>query len=116
MILTLPWPPTTNNAYATVNGRRVKTRTARQYALEAEHATRLAYPRPPFTRTDRLAITIDLYPPDRRAFDIANREKLLIDAIAPALGFNDNQIDQLLIRRNPPTQLPHASISIHAVR
>ena len=116
MILTLPWPPTTNNAYATVNGRRVKTRAARTYALEAERTARAAHPHPPFTRADRLHVTIDLYPPDRRAFDIANREKLLIDAIAPALGFNDNQIDQLLIRRNPPTQLPHASISIHAVR
>lgn len=116
MILTLPWPPTTNNAYATVNGRRVKTRAARTYALEAERTARAAHPHPPFTRTDRLHVTINLHPPDRRPFDIANREKLLIDAISPALGFNDNQIDQLHIHRNPPTQPPHATITIHEIR
>jgi crossover junction endodeoxyribonuclease RusA len=116
MTLTLPWPPTTNNAYATVNGRRVKTRAARTYAQEAAAITQAAHSRPPFTHTDRLAVTINLHPPDRRPYDIANREKILIDAIAPTLGFNDNQIDQLHIYRNPPTQPPHATITIHAIR
>ena len=35
MRLELPFPPSTNTAYATVRGRRVKTKRAREYADEA---------------------------------------------------------------------------------
>lgn len=102
--LTLPWPPTSNHAYATARtsagvSRRVKSSNARNYANVAFILTKRVHPRPIFTTTDRIAVTLLLYPPDARRFDIANREKILIDAIAPALGFDDSQIDRITIER-----------------
>lgn len=110
--ITYPWPPTTNNAYTNVKNRRVKSRIAREYTQLATQITQLKHPKPPFTPTDRLTITIDLHPPDARKFDIANREKVLIDAIAPILGFNDSQIDKLIITRQPPANQPHQATAI----
>jgi crossover junction endodeoxyribonuclease RusA len=105
--LTLPWPPTSNHAYATVTNRgvsrRVKSSSARNYAALANLLTQRVHPLPIFTPTDRIEVTLTLYPPDNRRFDIANREKVLIDSIAATLGFNDNQIDRITIERQHPT-------------
>ena len=102
--LTLPWPPTSNHAYATVRtktgtSRRAKSQAARNYALLAQVLTKRGHPTPIFTATDRIAVTLLLHPPDARRFDIANREKILIDAISPVLGFDDSQIDRITIQR-----------------
>lgn len=109
--LTLPWPPTSNHAYATVRtqtgtSRRAKSQAARNYALLAQVLTKRVHPTPIFTAVDRIAVTLLLHPPDARRFDIANREKILIDAISPVLGFDDSQIDRITIQR--------ASISLDA--
>ena len=37
MTFSLPFPPSSNNAYAVRNGRKVKTSTARAYAAEVGH-------------------------------------------------------------------------------
>ena len=102
--LTLPWPPTSNHAYATVRtktgtSRRAKSQAARNYALLAQVLTKRGHPTPIFTATDRIAVTLLLHPPDARRFDIANREKILIDAISRVLGFDDSQIDRICITR-----------------
>jgi Holliday junction resolvase RusA-like endonuclease len=105
--ITLPWPPTSNHAYATVRSgishRRVKSANARNYAAVAGIITRRLHPTPPFTVTDRIRVHLVLHPPDGRRFDIANREKILIDAIAGILGFDDNQIDFIAIERQHVT-------------
>ena len=101
--LTLPWPPTSNHAYATVTtkgaSRRVKSAAARNYALVAAILTKRVHPLPIFTSRDRLDVSITLHPPDARRFDIANREKILIDAISRVVGFDDSQIDRICITR-----------------
>lgn len=101
--LELPFPPTTNHAYATVTtrggARRVKSAAARNYALVAQVLTKRVHPFPIFTIRDRIAITIALHPPDARRFDIANREKILVDAISSVLGFDDSQVDRITIER-----------------
>lgn len=101
--LTLPWPPTSNHAYATVTtrggSRRVKSAAARNYALVAQVFTKRVHPFPIFTSRDRISISLTLHPPDARRFDIANREKILVDAISPVLGFDDSQVDRITIQR-----------------
>lgn len=98
MTLTLPWPPSTNTAYANVRGRRVKTKRAREYAAQVTAVclnTCIVLP------TGRLAVRIEAYPPDRRKRDLANLEKLAIDAVFNYLGLDDSLIDDLhLIRRD----------------
>lgn len=103
MTLTLPFPPSTNNAYSTVRGRRVKTASAREYATEV--AWRVAdemrvdpdgeWP----TRADRLAVTLTAHAPDARRRDLANLEKLVLDAVCKQLGVDDSQIDRLTLQR-----------------
>jgi Holliday junction resolvase RusA-like endonuclease len=107
--LTLPWPPTSNHAYATVRSstgtsRRIKSQNAKNYALVAQILTKRTHPTPIFTMSDRIAVTLVLHPPDHRRFDIANREKILIDAVSPVLGFNDSQIDFITIERRYAVQ------------
>jgi len=109
MTLDLPWPPTSNTAYATVNGRRVKSRAARDYAnlaatTVAEYQRSHEQPPETFTKTDRLLVRITAFPPDRRRRDLANIEKIATDAICAALHVDDSQIDALCIHRAEPTQ------------
>lgn len=103
MTFVLPWPPTTNHLYTVARGRKIKTQRARDYAYEVgievvRHLKANPLWRLP-TSTDRLKVTLDMYPPDRRRFDVANKEKALVDAVAYALGFDDSQIDELTLRR-----------------
>jgi crossover junction endodeoxyribonuclease RusA len=101
--VTLPYPPSTNHAYAVRNGRKVKSATARAYAHEvgwrvADHVRSGEQPPEDYSAA-RLAVTIDVHPPDRRRRDLANVEKLCVDAVAHQLGFDDSQIDALTLRR-----------------
>lgn len=105
--LDLPWPPSTNTAYANVRGRRVKTKRAREYASSVswivrrdDHATDWRI-RAGNGWAPRLAVRIDAHPPDRRRRDLANTEKLAIDAIFDYLQLDDSLIDDLhLVRRD----------------
>jgi len=99
--LTLPFPPSTNTAYANVRGRRVKTKKAREYSdlvlgeCYRQRAYETAWPDAP-----RLAVRIHVYPPDRRKRDLANLEKLAVDAVFKHLGLDDSLIDDLhLVRK-----------------
>lgn len=50
--------------------------------------------------TDRLAVDIELYPPDRRKIDIDNRIKALLDVMEHAGVYeDDSQIDKLTVVR-----------------
>ena len=103
MTLTLPFPPTTNHAYTVARGRKIKTLQARHYAHEVHY--RVAdmirvdpdswYP----TKSDRLYVVLTAHAPDNRKRDLANMEKLALDALFSALGVDDSQIDQLTLVR-----------------
>lgn len=103
--ITLDLPPTTNNAYTNGrgHGRRVLTGDARAFkeaaALIARRAA--AHAGWQYQPGQRLAVSLRLHFPTNRRCDIANREKLPIDAIAEALGFDDSAIDDLHLQRGP---------------
>ena len=105
MTLTLPYPPSTNTAYAVVRGRKVKTMKARAYAHEVMWRVADEVRVDPDggwpTADDRLAFIITVYPPDARRRDLANTEKLATDAICAQLNIDDSQIDRLTLERAP---------------
>lgn len=104
LTVVLPYPPSTNTAYAVVRGRKVKTKAARQYATSVQQIlqtnTEARAFKKALPRTARLSVTYEVNPPDRRRRDIANVEKLVTDAAFKWFGIDDSQIDHLTLTRS----------------
>ena len=106
MTLTLPIPPTANHLHTVSRGRKIKSQAARAYAHEVGWlitdylvSHRQAWKPTP---NDRLRVDALIYPKDRRKFDIANREKALLDSVFACLDADDSQVDVLVLKRMPP--------------
>jgi crossover junction endodeoxyribonuclease RusA len=95
---TLPYPPTTNHAYTVSRGRKIKTMRARQYATHVGYIV-LAERVTLDLRGARLRVRIRVHAPDHRKRDLANVEKLAVDAVFAALDLDDSQIDCLTLVR-----------------
>lgn len=96
----LPYPPSVNHYYVhTANGVMLSTRGKRYRRDVVLLCNRY---RERCTKDMRLCVTINVYPPDKRARDLDNICKATLDALEHAKVFaNDSQIDMLtLIRRN----------------
>ena len=118
----LPLPPSINQQYATVNGRRVLSRDSRKYKQEVRKSIRRM--RAEGTISDRLvaalreghvALFIDFYfeTPHRR--DLDGGLKVTQDAICEALGVNDNRVvDVHLIKRIDPLR-PRIEVELEAI-
>jgi Holliday junction resolvase RusA-like endonuclease len=94
-----PLPPSTNNAYANVNGRRVKTKVATEFTervgdiVVAAKAVAGAIPAPPFS------LRLDVWFPDQGRRDISNTIKLLEDSLMRAIDQDDRHVHLLVVRR-----------------
>lgn len=100
MTITLPYPPSLNRYYRTVQGRilisaegRSYQHTVAGYVMEARTGAAMR---------GRLAVSIDVFPPDRRRRDLDNTAKCLLDSLTKAgVWADDEQIDALTLRRQP---------------
>lgn len=103
MTLELPWPPTLNHYWRAVPvpGKRIATnrisaggRLYRSALIESvDRQVGSATPRPMFSRDKRLAIIVELCPPDSmgcRDWDLPNREKALLDGLTHAGVWGDD--------------------------
>jgi crossover junction endodeoxyribonuclease RusA len=93
----LSWPPSVNNYYAVVRGRKILSKRGRDYKKQCKFE--LMVQRPLRGLRTRLEVAIDAYPPDNRKRDIDNLCKPVLDALQDYGMFNDAQIDDLRIRR-----------------
>jgi len=104
VILTLPWPPSLNRVYRAVNGRSILSGEARAYQARASRALPAGRVTAPLA--GRLTVWMTLHPPVKlgaRKWDIANREKLMIDCLThQRVWLDDSQIDCLVILRGEP--------------
>ena len=97
--LTLPWPPSANSYFRGGNGRRGYFIPAEVKAFRAAVAGIVLRERiKPLV--GRLAVEIRLSGPNRRAYDIDNRIKPTLDALAHAGCFVDDEaVDSLTVTR-----------------
>lgn len=98
--LHLPYPPSMNTYWRHVGARVLISAKGRAYrtAVHAEVLDQLR--RGPLRLPARLSVAILAYPPDRRARDLDNLPKAVLDALTHAgLWLDDAQIDRLLIQR-----------------
>ena len=113
----LPLPPSVNNQYSTVNGRRVLSPSARRWKklalrelsgiFDAAFSAR--------ARTGYLALFIDFYfeTPLRR--DLDGGLKIAQDAICEALQIDDRRVvDIHLVKRIDPLR-PHIAVEIEVL-
>lgn len=108
--LTLPLPPSVNNQYITVNGRRALSPEARRYKQSVQRTLRRLRDRGEIdeelcaaAQRGYLALFIDFFfeTPLRR--DLDGGLKIAQDAICVALGVNDNRVvDIHLVKRIDP--------------
>jgi Holliday junction resolvase RusA-like endonuclease len=117
--LSLPFPPSLNNAYPTIVTRagkvtRVKSSRAKQYFDDVKEQVGLWLnfhglrpPLPPY----RLALRV--YPPaDGRAHDLTNCFKLPEDALMAAIGGDDNDTVHVEADKLAPDGYPRIVVTL----
>lgn len=96
----LPWPASVNALYRAVNGQVRVSEAARSWkakAMAAMDSSRCFGVKWPLT--GRLGVLIEAYPPNKRARDLDNLIKVVLDAGNQSLWLDDAQIDDLRIVR-----------------
>jgi crossover junction endodeoxyribonuclease RusA len=92
----LPWPPSVNCYIRRGNNRSYMTKKGKEFRTEVEDSMDSIGPR----LIGRLAVSIELTPPDKRKRDIDNYIKAALDALQHAAVFSDDsQIDLLRVAR-----------------
>jgi len=99
--LELPYPPSINHYYLRTRNGVILGKKGRSYREEVtilcQHAKFM------FPKECKLAVAIELFPPDKRRRDIDNTLKALLDSMQHAnIYADDNQIDYLSIVRCEP--------------
>lgn len=99
--VTLPVPPSLNNAYKNVRRGRVLTAEAKDYKENAKNTiqARLNLTGFFFSDDDRFALTLKLYFSSNHRRDISNCAKLPEDALSEVLGFDDCRVDRMVVER-----------------
>lgn len=108
MIVTLPYPPSVNNLYATVRGRRVLSRAGRNYHETASLAAMRAgaiYIDGPVT------VTVDVYRP-RKAGDLDNTLKVVLDSLTGTCWHDDRQVEEIHARRFDDKHNPRVVVDV----
>jgi len=115
--ITLPLPPSINHQYATVRGRRVLASAGRRFkALVGQEiicllAQRRAGPRLENILQDHpLALEIRFYFVSALRRDIDGGLKITQDAVCEALGFNDNRIAEVILRKHVDRLAPRMEL------
>jgi len=120
----LPWPPSVNSywCYGVTYGGRVNMRLTtrgRDYKAKVRGALLAACADVALGGgfgDARLRVCLDLCAPDRRARDLDNHAKAILDALESAGVFeDDSQIDVLELRRGPIVRGGRVEVSIEAI-
>jgi crossover junction endodeoxyribonuclease RusA len=99
--LTIPYPPSINHLHRRVGVRTLLSKEGRRYysrVREIVASFGLS------TIQGRVALDVEVYPPDNRRRDLDNVTKAIGDSLVhSAVIEDDSQIDSLSVRRMPST-------------
>ena len=125
VVLTLPYPPSSNHLYATrADNRRHLSQSGRAFHRQVQQVVlstgaRMANDERararwcPWPMTGRLIASLYVYPPDRRRRDIENVSKIVWDALkGVGLYQDDSQIDELHIYRGAVREVACVEVRI----
>lgn len=116
--IVLPFPPSLNHAWRRVGAKTVLAKAQRDYRKAAVAAVAEAIPslreRVKLPLQQRLGVSIYLFPPNARKWDIDGKPKAVLDALTKAgVWIDDGQIDWMLVHRMSPDKLlPRAKVRI----
>ena len=109
-VFILPYPPTLNHLYATVNGRRVLSKAGRDYhdVVEREcfHLNRF--------NEGYVSVTVHAYRPQRRG-DLDGIFKVLLDSLTGVVWKDDSQVVELHAFRHEDKNHPRVTVTVEEV-
>ena len=120
LTLVLPLPPSINHQYATVQGRRILSRTGREFKrLVAEAIENLLDQHPLFDvallQRHYLALTITFYFVSALRRDLDGGLKIAQDALCEALGINDNLVVEIHLSKRVDRHSPRIEVHLTAL-
>jgi crossover junction endodeoxyribonuclease RusA len=120
--LTLPLPPSINEQYATVDGRRVSSMAARLFKrqvrdalLSLERQETLDDELRNTLRQSYLALFLDFYFATPLKRDLDGGLKITQDALCEGLGLNDNRVVDIHLVKHIDPLHPHLYVELEAI-
>ncbi len=117
--MTLPIPPSINQHYATVNGRRLLSSAGRAYKAEVSRQVWLALSQSPVRmslkerlQSGSLAFSVRFFFATALRRDLDSGLKITQDAICEGLGLNDNRIVETHLYKHVDKQHPRIEVSL----
>jgi crossover junction endodeoxyribonuclease RusA len=111
--LELEYPPTINHQFSFRQGRPVLSKDARAYRQTVRRQLMLAKVKP---MMGKIAVQIELFPPDARRRDCDNVQKPILDALQQAGAFwDDSQVVWLLTIKSEPVSGGKAIVTISEI-
>lgn len=121
IFLVIPFPPSVNHLYEPrkKNGKTVISKTAKAKAYEGECWYTLGqqgyYPHMMDSRLapdGPLTMMLTYYVPDRRKRDLDNLQKAALDLVSQALGFDDSEIQTLVLKKFVDREDPRCEVVV----
>ena len=124
--ITLPFPPSVNRYWRSVvikgfarillsaDGRRFKDSCKKIISQRLEKIQQAGHSLPLFSKKEKLAVEIELYPPTKRVCDVDNYAKATLDALtASGVWGDDSQVDDLRIIRREVVRGGHVLVKVY---
>ncbi len=116
LVISLPLPPSINHQYATIRGRRVLSKTSRDYkVMISTHIMlhiRNTLPIPDDRQNLTIVLTLHFYFTTLLKRDLDGGLKILQDGMCEALGINDNRVTEIHLYKHVDRHHPRVDCEL----